>query len=183
MTSAAERRNRHNVFTLTGALLASFAIVLVTVLLAVRPDPTSRPHVDWHDVRLSAPSPSVLVDPTFTATDGDWWANRAEFTITPDSTWYIGLISPSGGFVSVEQFLGSVSPDVAEIRDDVDATTANLAGVTWSVFDRSGVEDPGNRTLIYEIDLPSGGTLIVSGTANPDEIELVAIRAFESLKG
>ena len=183
MSSAQERRNRQNVFTLAGALLASLGIVLAVVLLTVRPDPATRPEVDWHDVRASAPNSHYLVDPTFTSADGDWWANRAEYVSGDNPEWYIGLISPSGGFVSVEQFVGEIDPSVGETLDDVDGKHVTLDAVVWTTYDRSGMDDPGNRSLVYETTLPTGGTLIVSGTADAREIELVAAKAFASLKG
>lgn len=183
VSSARERRNRSNLYTLTGALLASFAIVLVVVILGIRPDPTTRAEIDWHDVHASAPNSAELVDPTFTTADGDWWANRAEFLDGADATWYVGLVSPRGEFVSLEQFDGSIAVDLTEMLDDAEPAPATISGLTGSVIDRSTREAPGNYERIYQFELPSGGTLIVSGTADPDEMELAAQRAIESLKG
>lgn len=58
-----------------------------------------------------------------------------------------------------------------------------MDGVDWDVYDRSGLDDPGNRATIYVRKLTSGSTLVVSGTAAVAEIELVASRAFTSLEG
>lgn len=183
MSSARERRNRSNLFTLTGALLASFSIVLVLVILAVRPEPSTRPEIDWHDVHASAPNSSTLVDPSFTATDGDWWANRAEFVGGTNTEWYIGLVTPANEFVSLTQFVGEPSAELAELLDDAEPTATSVSGFTAVVIDRSTLDSPGNYERVYQIELPSGGTLIVSGTADPDEMELAARRAIESVKG
>ncbi len=183
MTAAQERRNRHNVYTLSGALLASFAIVLVVVLLTVRPEPSSRNEINWHDVHASAPNASALVDPLFTAADGDWWSNRAEYIAGKTPEWYIGFITPDGGYVAVEQFVDSIDDTVGNVLDDVAGTDITIDGIVWTKFDRSGLDDPGNHALVYQTPLPSGGSLIVSGTASAKEIELVASRAFTSLKG
>jgi hypothetical protein len=51
------------------------------------------------------------------------------------------------------------------------------------VVDRSMLKNPGNYELVYQFPLASGGSLIVSGTADRTEMELVAQRALESLKG
>jgi hypothetical protein len=58
-----------------------------------------------------------------------------------------------------------------------------VAGTPASVVDRSMLESPGNYERIYEFSMPGGGSLIVSGTADQTEMELVAQRALESLKG
>ena len=181
MSSAQERRNRQNIFTLIGALLASFGVVLVVVLISIRPDPTSRAEVDWHSVHSDAPNSSLLVDPVFAESDGDWWANRADYRAGQNPEWYIGFVTPTSGFVVVHEFLADVSPEVAEVLDDVTASPIVIDGSMWTRYDRSDLENPGNYRHVYEIALPSGGILIVSGTAAVSEIELVASLAFESV--
>ena len=181
VSSAQERRNRHNVFTLIGALLASFGIVLVVVLISIRPNPTSRAEIDWHSVHDNAPTSIPLVDPTFAEADGDWWANRADYRAGNTPEWYIGFVTPTNGFVSVQEFPVTVSPEVAEVLDDVTATPVTIDGNTWTRYDRSTLENPGNFHTVYEITLPQGGILVVSGTADVSEIELVASLSFESV--
>lgn len=183
MSAAQERRNRSNLYTLSGALLASFAVVLVIVILAIRPDPMTRAEVDWSDVHASAPNPQTLVNPQFTDADGDWWSNRAEYIGGGNVEWYIGLVSPSGEFVSIEQFAGTVPPELLDVLDDADPVTMTIAGSSATVVDRSTLKDPGNYERIYEFSISGGGSLIVSGTADRTEMELVAQRALESLKG
>jgi hypothetical protein len=183
VSSAQERRNRSNLYTLSGALLASFAVVFVIVILAIRPEPTTRAEVDWGDVHASAPNPQALVNPEFIATDGDWWSNRAEYIGGDTVEWYIGLVSPSGEFVSIEQFTGTVPPELLGLLDDAEPVTVSVAGFPATVVDRSTLKDPGNYERIYEFSMSGGGSLIVSGTADQTEMELVAQRALESLKG
>ena len=181
MSSAQERRNRQNVFTLIGALLASLGVVLVVVLISIRPDPTSRAEIDWHSVHNDTPNPALLVNPVFAESDGDWWANRADYRAGQNPEWYIGFVTPTNGFVAIHQFANGVSPEVAEALDDVVAAPVVIDGSTWTRYDRSSLESPGNYRNVYEITLPQGGILIVSGTANSAEIELVASRALDSL--
>jgi hypothetical protein len=181
VSSAQERRNRSNLYTLSGALLASFAVVLIIVILAIRPDPMTRAEVDWSDVHASAPNPQTLVNPQFTDADGDWWSNRAEYIGGDSIEWYIGFVSPTNGFVVVHEFLAGVSPEVAEVLDDVTASPVVIDGSTWTRYDRSALDNPGNYRTMYEIALPGGAILIVSGTADSAEIELVATRALDSL--
>jgi hypothetical protein len=181
VSSAQERRNRQNVFTLTGALLASFGVVLVIVLISIRPNPTERAEVDWSSVHNDAPNSVLLVDPEFAPSDGDWWANRADYRTGKNPEWYIGFVSPTNGFVVVHEFLAGVSPEVAEVLDDVPATPFAIDGSTWTRYDRSALDNPGNYRTVYEIALPQGGILIVSGTADVSEIELVARLALESV--
>ncbi len=181
MSSAQERRNRQNVFTLTGALLASLGVVLVIVLISIRPNPTSRAEVDWRSVHNDAPNSALLVSPEFAASDGDWWANRADYRAGQNPEWYIGFVTPTNGFVVVHEFLADVSPEVAEVLDDVTASPIVIDGSTWTLYDRSALDNPGNYRTVYETALPQGGILIVSGTADVSEIELVASLALESV--
>jgi hypothetical protein len=183
VSTAQERRNRSNLYTLSGALLASFAVVFVIVVLAVRPDPMTRAEVDWGDVHASAPNSKLLVNPQFSDADGEWWSNRAEYTGGDPIEWYIGFVTPAEEFISIEQFLGAVPAELLDVLDDVEPTRTSVAGYPASVVDRSMLNDPGNYELIYEFSMPGGGSLIVSGTADPTEMELVAQRALESLKG
>lgn len=181
MSAARERRNRQNVFTLIGALLASFGIVLVLVVLTVRPDPISRSEVDWSTLASNASSSIPLADPRFTDADGDWWANRADYSGGSAGEWYIGLISPTNQFVSIQQFTAEVSPDVAEVLNDVEPTPVTLMGTVWNRYDRSTLDDPGNFRTLYTVELSVGGILVVSGTADAAEMELVAQRALDSI--
>jgi hypothetical protein len=85
--------------------------------------------------------------------------------------------------VAVEQFSGAPSPEIAGELDDVTPTRVVLGGQSWSVFDRRDVDNAGNRGVIYLLgDRGDGGNLMVSGTAPTTEIELVALRALESLE-
>jgi len=181
VSSAQERRNRQNIFTLIGALLASLGIVLVVVLISIRPEPTSRAEIDWHVVHNDTPNPVLLVDPVFAESDGDWWANRADYSPGQNPEWYIGLITPTNGFVAIHQFANGVSPEVAEVLDDVTASPVVINNSTWTRYDRSALESPGNYRNVYEIPLPQGGILIVSGTADESEFELVASLALKSV--
>lgn len=183
MTSASSRRNRQNALTLVGALIASLAIVLAIVLITVRPEIDGVARVDWHEVHAAAPNAATLVNPSFTKSDGDWWSNRAEYSAGANPEWYIGFVTPDGAFVSVHQFLGNIAPDLAAEFDDAPVSTASVAGIEWQVIDRSGLDDPGNDRIIYLAPLPTGGSLIVSGTADATVLELVAERAFSSVKG
>lgn len=183
MSDARSRRYRQNALTLVGALFASLVVVFAIVLVTVRPDVSLRDSVDWRAVHAATPNPEFLVNPDFTAADGDWWSNRAEYTSGANPEWYIGFVTPTETFVSVRQFTESVSSDIAEKLDDAPAETTQIAGAQWQVIDRSMRDNPGNDRLIYVVGLPAGGSLIVSGTAEPDLIELVAERAFLSVRG
>lgn len=183
MSDARSRRNRQNTLTLIGALGASLAIVLLLVTVTVRPTNLDRNDVDWNQVWQATAQSTSLVNPQFTESDGEWWANRAQQVGGQYPLWYIGFVSPTSGFVAVEQFSGAPSPEIAGELDDVTPTRVVLGGQSWSVFDRRELDNAGNRGVIYLLgDRGEGGTLMVSGTAPTPEIELVALRALESLE-
>lgn len=184
VSTARQGRARQTTLTLIGALGATLAIVVIIFLITVRPTNTERADVDWHAVHASIPVAGAFVDPTFISSDGDWWSNRAEYVADDYPEWYIGFVTPSNGFVAVEQFTGDPSPDIAAELDDVTPRAATIEGSQWAIFDRTSVENPGNREVIYLLTgLPDNGSLMVSGSASHDELELVATRALESLKG
>ena len=91
------------------------------------------------------------------------------------------MITPTNGYVAIHQFTNGVSPEVAEVLDDVSASPVVINNLTWTRYDRSALESPGNYRNVYEITLPQGGILIVSGTADESEFELVASLALESV--
>ncbi|MEN9740417.1 MAG: hypothetical protein RLZ72_683 [Actinomycetota bacterium] len=184
MSSAREGRARQSALTLIGALAASLAIVFVIVWITIRPANLDRAEIDWHQVVAETPSDVALADPSFSEGEGDWWSNRAELVGGDYPEWYIGLITPTTGFVAVEQFFGDLPPEALSELDDVAPTPVEVGGTMWTVFDRSAVENPGNRVVIYLLtDGTGGGTLMVSGSAPRDEIELAAERSVESLGG
>ncbi len=183
MSDARSRRNRQNTLTLIGALGASLAIVLLLVLITVRPANLDRNEVDWGSVWTTVSENETLANPEFAESDGDWWSNRAELIGGQYPLWYIGFISPTNGFVAVEQFEGDPAPEIAAQLDDVTPTQVILGGETWTVFDRSEIDDAGNRATIYLLsDIGESGNLMVSGTAPVSEVELVALRALQSLE-
>ncbi|MFM6967644.1 MAG: DUF4245 family protein [Microbacteriaceae bacterium] len=184
MSNARSGRARQSTLTLIGALGATLAIVAVIVFVTVRPSNTVRAEIDWHTVHASLPGSTLYVDPTFAPSDGDWWSNRAEYIGGDYPEWYIGLVTPTNEFVAIEQFGGDPSPELAAELDDVTPTGVTVAGTTWTVFDRSEIENPGNREIIYLLTgMTENGNLMVSGSASIDEIELAATRALESLGG
>lgn len=184
MSSARDGRARQSTLTLIGALGASLAIVFVIIWLTIRPANLDRAEVNWHEVAAQSASDITLADPSFTQADGDWWSNRAESVGGDYPEWYIGLITPTNGFVAIEQFPADIPPEVQLELDDVAPKPVTIAGTVWTVFDRSAVEDAGNRVVIYLLTDASGnGSLMVSGSASVEEIELVASRALESLEG
>lgn len=184
MSSARQGRARQSTLTLIGALGASLAIVFIVVLVTVRPANTERADVDWSAVWSTTDPALGLANPEFDAADGDWWSNRAEYVGGEYPQWYIGFVTPTDGFVVVEQFQGEPSPEIAAQLDDVPPTSRSIAGVTWAVFDRTAVTNPGNRETILLLTGPTAkGSLMVSGSAPVAEMELVATRVIESLGG
>lgn len=184
MSSAREGRARQSALTLIGALAASLGIVAVIVWLTIRPANLDRADVDWHQVTSDAQFPVAIADPAFTESDGDWWSNRADVSTGDYPQLYIGFVTPSGGYVAVEQFVDSLPPEVLAELDDVTPQPITIDGTVWTVFDRSTVDDPGNRVLVYLLaDIATGGTLMVSGSAPSSEIELVAVKSLTSIGG
>jgi hypothetical protein len=167
------RRHRASQTTrnLVASLIATVAVVAALVAIVVRPDPDIDRNVDWHAIAAAAGTP--VVDPQLP--DG-WTANAAELRGAGDTRyWYIGFLTPEGDFAAVEE---RAVPD-DDLVDDVLPKVASgpvdgsAGGLTWSVWDATEAEDPGNYETVWE----SRGTteqLLVYGTADPAEVEVLA---------
>lgn len=169
------RRHRANqtMRNLVWSLIASLAVVLFLVLVVVRPDPAPPAAVDYIAVAAEAEG-AVETDLAAPVLPPGWSANAAEIRADGDiQTWYIGLITPSGQFIALNQGLDANETWVDNTLDGARATgTVTIDGVNWAVYDYRDAEDTGN--LAYAMAATVGdSTYVVFGTANDIEFETV----------
>ena len=174
--AASSRRHRANqtLFNLIVALLATLAIVLFLVIVVVRPTPTDVKAIDYASIgaQAQADSSETLVIPVLP--DG-WSANAARIgTVAEVQTWYIGFITPSVQFIALNQGIDANVTWQAGVLEGAQATgTANIDGVSWQVFDRRTVDNPGN--FAYSMAATIGGsTVVLHGTGSDSEFETLA---------
>lgn len=184
--AATSRKHRENqtALNLIVALGASLAIMLIIVLIVVRPDQAPPAPVDYKAIAAQAQGSTdeTLVSPELP--DG-WNSNSAQLGKGADgvSTWYIGFVTPAEDFAAVSQGIDANPTWLAAQLDNALATgTQTIDGIRWEVYDRRDAEDPGN--LEYALASTIGAsTIVLFGTAQPDEFETLAAAVVASHEG
>ena len=172
------RRQRQTTKNLVASIVATLAIVVFLVLVVARPSDSFRDAIDYHVVaeELSANTASPLAAPEL---DPTWSANRADIRDEQSGqVWTLGLISSSGDFVKITQYLDvDGDPSALIVEGGVDSTeiisgTSNYP-LEWSLRDRSEAENPGNDVIIAWRNTPAG-SIVVSGTSKPGVLSVIA---------
>jgi len=171
--SETSRKHRANqtFLNLVMALIASLAIVLVTVLVVVRPDLPAAPPVDYQSIAAATDSPVPLVAPVLPE---GWSANSAVYNGSPPdgvATWYIGFITPQQQFIGVRQ---GIDANPTWLSNQLMSRTATgsttVAGVSWQVFDYRTTNDVGNFAHALSTTNESS-SFVVFGTAADEEFD------------
>jgi hypothetical protein len=177
--ASAKRRSNQTAVNLVIALAASLGIVLFLILVVVRPNVPTVSEENSIDYAAVAAEAQGSIDDTLVVPvlPPGWWANRAEFTdsATDDvTTWQIGLITPSAQYIGFTQGLDANPRWVAgELENAQPTGTETIDGITWEVYDRRDVDDPGN--LAYALVTTVGNsTFVLSGTASDAEFATLA---------
>ena len=176
------RRQRQNTRNLVASIAASLGLVVFLVLVVARPDESIVQAIDYELVATntepSAPGP--LIAPPL---DDTWSANRAELTEEPyGRVWAIGLVSTTGDYVELAQVFGGGEDAVTELVGvgGVESTTtlAGQSGVSWTVINRSELENPGNALFAVVSDTDDG-LVVISGTSEQGVL-FIASQALQS---
>ena len=176
------RRQRQNTRNLVASIAASLGLVVFLVLVVARPDESIVPAIDYELVAAntepSAPGP--LIAPPL---DDTWSANRAELTEAPyGRVWAIGLVSSAGDYVELAQVFGGGDEALTDLVGvgGVQSTTtlAGQSDVSWTVIDRSELENPGNA-LFAVVSETEEGVVVVSGTSERGVL-FIASQALQS---
>lgn len=156
------------------ALLASLAVVVVTVLVVVRPDLPPAPAIDYRAIAAEADSPAPLAVPDLPQ---QWKANSAVFDAKPAdgvATWYMGFITPKQQFIGVRQGIDANPTWLAnQLKNRTATESTTIGGVAWQVYDNRTARDAGN--LAYAMSTSdSRGAVVLFGTADVDEFATMA---------
>ena len=163
------RQQRSNLRNLVGSLIASLAIVALLIFIIPRPGGNQVPPVEWKEVaassQISAPGPLFVPE-----LDETWRGNRADVRDNGGVIeWTIGLIGSGDEFVQVIQGFDAgpawVSSQVRGRSPDGQTSLGVGADqVTWTIFDRSGVTDPGNRVWSVAAETETGWVVVTGLT-------------------
>ncbi len=173
-TASRVRRQNQTFPNLIIALLASLAVVALTVLVVVRPDAAVREPVDYRTISSQADAPVPLAAPILPA---DWVSNSAVYNgISADGVahWYVGFVTPEVQFIGMRQGIDA-NPTWLTNQLEGTAPTSVIAidGIEWSVYDRRKVKDPGNRAYALST-VGARSTFVLFGTASDEEFTTLA---------
>ncbi len=168
-----KRRANQTARNLVLSLVASMAIVLFLVVVTVREEPDGLV-IDYRASAIEAEGGlgQQVLAPEVPA---DWVSNRAD--LSGDSTvieWYIGFITPGERFLALVQgFDANPSWLAEELRQPQSSEEIEIGGVTWTLYDRRGIEGVGNRqyALVTETET---STVVLYGTASEAEFAQLA---------
>jgi len=176
------RRQRQNTRNLVASIAASLGLVVFLVLVVARPDESIVPAIDYQLVAANTEptAPGPLLAPPL---DDTWNANRAELTEEPyGRVWAIGLVSTTGDYVELAQVFGGAEDAVTDLVGvggvESDTTLAGQSTITWTVIDRSELENPGNA-LFAVVSETDSGLVVISGTTQRGVL-FIASQALQS---
>jgi len=163
------RQQRQNIRNLVGSLVVSLAIVALLIFIIPRPGGNQVPPVEWKIVAASSQmsAPGTLLVPEL---DETWQGNRADIRDSGGVIeWTVGLIGSGDEFVQIIQGFDAGPAWVSsQVRGrGPDGETSLGVGekqVTWTVFDRSGVANPGNRVWSVAAETQSGWVVVTGLT-------------------
>ncbi|MDQ6755137.1 MAG: DUF4245 domain-containing protein [Actinomycetota bacterium] len=176
--AAAAKRANASVIGMLLALLVSLAVVLPVVLLNAHPKAESfRPPVD-----VAAAAAQARDTAGFTAAaallPGGWSANYARWNSAGTDGvpfWEVGYVTPSQQFISLTQTAEANPTWLAQRTGDAPVTGDRAVGATdWELRDKPGAD----KSLILNY---RGTTLILSGTADLKEFDVLAAAAVRSV--
>lgn len=170
-----ERRARRTIGNLIVSLLAVVAAVVVIAMMAPTPQMDNVPHVNPRQVAQQAAGaePGTLVVPDL---GSRWRCNVARLnTGTDDGVdyWQLGYVTPTDGFVTVEQgFHADATWTATQMAQAQTSGRRTIDGIVWRLYDNNTAS---NSSVRYGLATTSGvSTYAVFGTASLAEVEHVA---------
>lgn len=171
--SRRKRRANQTVTNLVLSLVASLGIVLFLIVVVVRESPTPPP-VNYTataaeaSASLGAPVQAPIVPPS-------WTPNRADLTASGGvREWYIGFLTAENEFIALVQGFDANPTWLSDVlRGTASSESVTIAGVTWNLYDRRGVEAVGNRQYALVTETAQS-TIVLYGTASADEFAQLA---------
>lgn len=170
-------RSRKTVNNLVYSLLVTLVVVFVVVLFVPRSDTSLVKPVDYHQIaaQTQAGLDVPLADPVLPE---GWRANAATWHTGSNDrvrSWYIGLLTPSDGFIGLTQAQDANPTWLADqLQNQLASGTVVVDGVTWDVYRNARpAADRGN--FDYALVTAGGSsTYLLVGTAPEDEFEVLA---------
>ncbi|HEU0257089.1 MAG TPA: DUF4245 family protein [Microbacteriaceae bacterium] len=170
-----ERRSRRTIGNLIVSLLAVAAAVVVVAMMTPTPKMTAAPRADFRSIakQVSGAESTALVVPDL---DSSWRCNVARLnTNTPDGIdyWQLGFVTPSDGFVTIEQgFDANPTWAANQLSPAAAAGHRTIDGITWNLFDN---HTSAGSAVRYGLTVTYGkNAYAVFGSASLAEVEHVA---------
>jgi hypothetical protein len=159
-------------------MVRSLALVLLAVaavlLFTWRPQPDAVKVVDPTPVlieaRIEAPYPVLYpadLDAAWRPTSVRWEVTPAS---SPDLAWHVGFVTPTDAYAQIGQ---SATDSSAYIAEQTGGGEIVSVGGEWQRYEGRGAQGEMNRSLVRVL---GGVTVVVSGTAEWEELQVVADR-------
>lgn len=163
-------------------MLLSLAVICVpiAVVLAIEPNKAGNPvHVigsasfQGNLDAARAGEPFSVLSPAGLA--AAWRPTSENYQVAGNDDWHLGYLTPSGGFVELEQTTENIGGFLSDQHSNAAQTdSVQIGGVAWQHY--TGTSPPALKNLLVRTDAKS--TIIVAGSAPMSELEQFA----ESLK-
>jgi len=171
--SRRKRRANQSVKNLILSLVASLGIVLFLIVVVVQQAPPAAP-IDYLRTaeEASAGLDSSVIAPIVPPT---WSANRADLSASGGvREWYVGFLTADDEFIALVQGFDTNPTWLSDLlRAPRSTEPVEIAGVTWNLYDRRGVEAVGNRQYALVTETAES-TIVLYGTASEDEFVQLA---------
>jgi hypothetical protein len=169
-------RERKTVNNLVLSMLVVVGVVLVIFFAVPRAENTPNWQVDY--VALSKDAEVAMGQKLLVpAMPPSWKANAAELrNIKTDAvtSWYIGFITPTNGYIGYEEAFGANPTWVKNLLKKLPSTGSRVIdGRTWTEYNNRSTEGAGNAA--YALATTAGNrTIVLYGTASNAEFEALA---------
>jgi hypothetical protein len=180
---AAERRAKATVRNLVYSMLVTVGIVLLLILGVPRDDSNRVQPVAYQEVAVSASNAEgrLVLAPEIPA---EWFSNAARIDNTLGVRgWYVGFVNDDNQFIGLSQaFETNASWESEMLKTNLLEGEIEIAGLTWEIWPtRSPSNPPGTKEFALKHNF-GDSAVVIYGTAERSDFELIATSIAEQLK-
>ena len=180
---AAERRAKQTVRNLIYSLLVTLGLVLAIILGVPRDDSNRIAPVDYEQIaQLASESEGTLaLAPKIPA---EWYSNAARVDSTLGvRSWYVGFVTNENEFIGLSQaFESNPSWESEFLKGNLLEGEIEISGLVWEIWPTRNPSNPaGTKELVLKHTFGQS-VVVIYGTADRSDFELVADSIAELLK-
>lgn len=184
MSNSAERRAKQTIRNLIFSMLATLGVVALIYLGVPRDDSSLIQRIDYVAVSAEAEA-SLGLDVIAPQVPADWWSNaaRVEKQLGLDA-WYIGFVTSGNEFIGLNQtFNSNASWEADFLAGNELSGTEEIDGLIWEVYPTRQPSDPPGTKELAMLHRAENFTIVIFGTANREDLLLLAQAISKDLAG